>query len=423
MVVAAPRIPSAVLLVDLTPMLPGGANGGAKWFVLSLLDGLCSQNPGWEFCCLIRTSIRDELAQRFPRFTLIPFIADAGGETVTVPFPLLPDGRRPNMLFCPFTAPFYWTPGMPTVSIVYDLQFAFYPQFFPPEALGERSGHFQRATQVAQRLVCISDFVRDTVIDLARLPPEQVETVHISLPDRLPTCPPEEAVAVLARLGLTARRYLLFPANCWAHKNHRMLLTAFGIFRARHPDSDLKLVCTGVSDDVDGERLKLACRQMGLAGHVLFSGFLPETALAALTTNARALIFPSLYEGFGMPVLEAMAQGTPVLCSNVTSLPEVAGNAAVLFDPRKPDDIATAIARIDTNGELAVRLARDGRERARHFGDADDMAAAYGAILSEVMGYVPTSPQTAVAWWIWTKGKIKDRLRPYKRRLQSWLKS
>jgi glycosyltransferase involved in cell wall biosynthesis len=134
------------------------------------------------------------------------------------------------------------------------------------------------------------------------------------------------------------------------------------------------------------DALRGAADGMKLGDRVLFPGYLSEAELAALLSGCRALIFPSLYEGFGMPVIEAMAAGKPVLCSTVASLPEVAGDAALFFDPRMPAEIAGAIERIDSHAALRERLIRAGYANAARFSDPDRMAAEYLSVLKAMAG-------------------------------------
>jgi glycosyltransferase involved in cell wall biosynthesis len=297
----------------------------------------------------------------------------------------LPGCGRADLLFCPFTAPFHAIPIVPTVSIVHDLQFAAYPQFFSQAEVEERSRHFSQAATLCDRLVCVSDYVAREVQRVTGLDRHRVRFVHNSMVDRLPAVAPDAAAAALARLGLGAGRYLIYPANTWPHKNHAMLITAAGMYFAAHPESDLRIVCTGVSDDPRGRTLRSAVVRMGLADRVLFPGFQDEACFAALITHARALIFPSLFEGFGIPVLEAMASGVPVLSANTTSLPEVAGDAALMFDPRRPRQIVSAIETIESDPTLAGRLAAAGRSRAASLGTAAGMAAGYLEIFAETL--------------------------------------
>jgi glycosyltransferase involved in cell wall biosynthesis len=192
-------------------------------------------------------------------------------------------------------------------------------------------------------------------LEKTNVAPDRLETIRIQMPGRLRTPSPVQRECVLKILQLVSDRFLLYPANFWPHKNHELLLTAFGMYLADHPGSGLKLVLTG-SPGARQDYLRDAARRMGLSKAVVFPGYLAEEELSALLHSCLALIFPSLFEGFGMPLLESMAAGRPVLCSNTTSLPEVAGGAALLFDPRVPAEIADAIARIAKDPDLRREL-------------------------------------------------------------------
>jgi glycosyltransferase involved in cell wall biosynthesis len=166
----------------------------------------------------------------------------------------------------------------------------------------------------------------------------------------------------LRDLHIGVSPYLFYPANFWPHKNHHLLITAYGMYLSRNPGREMDLVFTGALDDARRD-LQEKVRRMGLEQHVHFLGYLPDDQLTAVWKGCSFLIFPSLYEGFGIPVLEAMQFGKPVLCSNVTSLPEVAGDAALYFDPRKPAEIVHCLERIIGNGELSADLVNRGYER------------------------------------------------------------
>jgi glycosyltransferase involved in cell wall biosynthesis len=160
--------------------------------------------------------------------------------------------------------------------------------------------------------------------------------------------------------------YLLYPARPWRHKNHARLFEAFARLRTIRPE--LRLVLTGEGD-------------FGvLPPGVEALGRISRDELVRLYQGAAALVFPSLYEGFGMPVLEAMACGCPVACSNVTSLPEVAGDAARTFDPRNIDDIAAAIESVLADPQPWIER---GLERARSF-TWDACARAHDAVYREL---------------------------------------
>jgi glycosyltransferase involved in cell wall biosynthesis len=289
------------------------------------------------------------------------------------------DDLRPDLLFAPFTVPYFWRPGIPCVSIVYDLQHLTYPEFFSPEQQLNRRRHVADACARSARVVCISDYVRRTLLADVDVCAEQVVTIPLGLLQ----APASAHHEVLDRLALRGKDFLLYPANFWPHKNHRALFEAFRIYRQAHLDSDVKLVCTGAPNALM-QSLKTLAESLLPSGSVVFAGYLASEELAALFEACQALIFPSLYEGFGMPVLEAMARGKPVLCSNVTSLPEVAGDAAIYFDPTDPRLIAEAI-NVLGNRETIVELVGRGRKRAETFGDGHRMAMDYLSVFRAVL--------------------------------------
>jgi glycosyltransferase involved in cell wall biosynthesis len=374
------RTPRKVV-VDLTPVLPGGGNGGAKVMTLELIRHLGRLAPECGFILLTAAVSHDELATLDAaniRRLCVQNIAKGLEELGNPGRPGESLVRRlgADMLFCPFTAPYYFDPSVPTVSVVYDLQYAYYPQFFDSSEIQERDRNIRTAVAAASAVVCISDHVMATLLEKMTVSADRLETIHVTVPRRLGRPSSSQCESVLKTLGLTEDSFLLYPANFWPHKNHEILLTAFGIYLANHPGSGIKLVLTG-SSGPRKEFLQDAVRRMDLAGSVFFPGYLQEEELSALLHSCLALIFPSLFEGFGMPLLEAMSAGRPVLCSNSTSLPEVAGDAAIYFDPRIPGEIADAIARIASEPDLRQDLSARAEKRLALFGGPEKMAASY----------------------------------------------
>lgn len=412
------------IAVDMTPVLPGGDNGGAKFVALGLVRQLAEMAPDWRFVLLTSGKSHDELAAldrpnvrrecvifqdqcpsltRTSRWTRLrmklarflvarvsPAVFDRlrrldAGVSQTVSGSTLLRRIGADLYFCVFTNPNFYDPAVPVVSTVYDLQYKTYPLFFPPRELYYRDQHFNHTIRVARRLVCISDYVRRTVLHYMN-DPSRVVTSYICLGKRIAKPSPQTLDRILKRLKLRQGGYLFYPANFWPHKNHAMLLTAFALHRARHPDSDLKLVFTGEPVGKMASLQQLAVPSMGLSDHVVFAGFVSDEEFAALMEGCRGVIFPSLYEGFGMPVLEAMEFGRPVACGNVTSLPEVAGDAALLFDPRRPAEIAEAIERLASDDALIEQLVAKGHARARQFNRHGRMAGEYLDIFRQVLG-------------------------------------
>lgn len=413
------------IAVDLTPILPGGLNGGAKIMSLQLVKELAQQAPDIEFIILASKTNTNELSSELKADNIK--VMTASGVTLSSLFLLslcgaiycllsflklfklskalalksrlrywltqlryriaakkLKKTLNADLLFCPFTAPFYHHLNIPIVSVIYDLQSHYYPDFFTAEEYYERKKHFEAACQKSNKLVCISDFVKQTILENSNVKSEKVKTIHIRLAHRLPEINQDIKETVLHRYQLTENNYLLFPANFWAHKNHKMLFTAFNMYCHKYPASTLKLVCTG-ADNHYKTVLQNSINNMGLEDRILMPGFLSDAEFASIASACCAVIFPSLYEGFGMPVLEAMAMNKPVLCSNSTSLPEVAGTAALLFDPRKPQEMAEAIHRIEHNAVFAHDLIKLGNERIAQFSNEADMAKEYLHVFNETL--------------------------------------
>jgi len=284
-----------------------------------------------------------------------------------------------DLLFCPFTSPTYFEPGIPTVCTIYDLQFKAYPEFFSAEDVFHRENTFIDACRKATVLAAISDYSREEAIVHGNIDPHRIRTIYLRMAHRLATGV-EYDKNILDNHGLTHKRYLIYPANFWKHKNHEMLITAFGLACHDGMETDINLVCTG-APGARQEFLIDAVRAMDLEKRIIFPGYLAIKDLAVLIKNCAGVVFPSLYEGFGLPVIEAMAAGVPVACSNTTSLPEVASDAAILFDPRVPTQIKEAIISMVENETLCKKLIQTGQQRSVEFSDVKRMASEYWELL------------------------------------------
>ena len=447
--------------MDLTPLLPGGDNGGAKVFTLALVQQLAQQLPDCQFVLLTQAASHEELSslerknvsrllvagvahatplrkvlQTFGRLFLprLPFflvgMASRLGYRLNGLFKrgLKRPRLRPlgvDLLFCPFTAPTFHEPGLATVSVIYDLQFKALPHFFTADDLAIREWSLREACRHADALIAISDHSRETVIAAGYISPDKIRTIYprlsgayawLPMPDgssdasataksvavRELTQGPDDIRSgnmkiarnsplpcpVAAHLNLAIGPYLLYPANFWPHKNHEILLTAFCMACHQGLAEDIRLICTG-SPGPRVTALAAAALDMGLGDRVLFPGFLPASDFATLLGNALGLIFPSLYEGFGLPVIEAMVAGVPVACSRICALPEIAGDAALYFDPRVPAQIANALLRLTKDEQLRARLIVAGRFRATEFSDSERMIQEYWSVFRTLLTIAP----------------------------------
>jgi glycosyltransferase involved in cell wall biosynthesis len=263
-------------------------------------------------------------------------------ELDAIHFPLtvtVPDVRRP-----------------PAATTLLDVQHEFHPEFFPRWELQYRRLVYPRVVRRVRLVIAISEHVKATLVERMGVDPQRVRVIHlgVDLERFTPGDAPREP-------------FLLYPANRWPHKNHDRLFEALRLIRRERPE--LRLVLTGA-----GHEGKPAPEGVDARGRV------PQDELVRLYQTASALVFPSLYEGFGQPPIEAMATATPVACSNTTSLPEVVGDAARTFDPTSPEAIAEAV--LDLLRDPAPYVER-GLERARRF-TWDACARAHDAVYREL---------------------------------------
>ena len=249
---------------------------------------------------------------------------------------------------------------LPTVLTFYDL--------IPvqhPETVSRRARILFRlmmgmALRVSAQVLSISEAARCDVVARFKLPPERVTTTPLAADAHFCPQPPEEIARVRATYGLP-QEIVLFVGINKPHKNLVRLIEAYG--RLVQQGSGATLALAGPWDDRYPEA-RAAATKLPANANVLFLGPVADTDLPALYAAATVFVLPSLYEGFGLPVLEAMACGAAVACSNTSSLPEIAGDAALTFDPLDTAAIAGAIAQLLGDGELRARMAHAGIARA-----------------------------------------------------------
>jgi glycosyltransferase involved in cell wall biosynthesis len=207
----------------------------------------------------------------------------------------------------------------PAATTVLDVQHEVFPQFFSRTELAYRRRVYGWTVRKSRIVITISEHARQALVDRLGLDPDRVRAIHLAVDHERFT--PD---------GRPREPFLLYPANAWPHKNHVRLFEAFTQVRRGRPE--LRLVLTGAAHE-----------RLALPDGVESRGQVSPEELVDLYRSAAALVYPSLYEGFGIPCVEAMACGCPVAASNVASIPEVCGEAAVYFDPDDPESIAAGI--------------------------------------------------------------------------------
>jgi glycosyltransferase involved in cell wall biosynthesis len=348
---------------------------GIGTYIRNILRGLARLDGQSEYIVLCRPADAGTVGSLAANFRPVPEPARpySLGEQVKIPLTLARE--RAQLLH----EPHYVLPSATrcrAIVTIHDCIHLMFPQYLP----GALAHVYARmamwaAVHKADRILTVSEASKRDILRFFEIPPEKVVVIYNAIDERF-LGPPDEA-----RMDLIRQRYqldhpfVLYVGNIKPHKNLERLIDAFGRVRARGA-GDLRLIIIG--DELSKyPPLRQAVHRHRLDKHVRFLGFQPYDTIAGFYRLARAFAFPSLYEGFGLPPLEAMACGTPVVTSNVSSLPEIAGGAAILVDPYDTDAIAEGIARAVTDEPLRQQLSARGLARARDFSWAQSVAATH----------------------------------------------
>ena len=218
-------------------------------------------------------------------------------------------------------------------------------------------------------VICISEYVKNETCERLKLKPENIFVAPLAASPSL--FYPNDSKAIIENIReqfhLGDKPYFLSLCALDPRKNMKLLLEAFGELCAQRTDMEVNLVLAGNAPKEEIANLKAYAKQSGIANRLLLPGFIPDQDLAALYSGALAFVFPSLAEGFGLPPLEAMQCGTPVICSNMTSLPEVVGHAGILFDPADIDSLCSAMEKLHDEPSTAERYSKTGIARAAEY--------------------------------------------------------
>ena len=252
----------------------------------------------------------------------------------------------------------------PTVVTIHDVSFLRHPEWFPARAVRVMRRLIPWSARWATRVVTGSAHAADEIATLCRVPRAKVAVMPYAAGPEFAPGDPGAARARMAEVYGLAGPYVLAVGLIQPRKNLSRLLEAFARVVRKH--DDLSLAIAGRSGPA-AEGVRQRVEGLGLLDRVRFCGSVPDADLPNLYRAAEMLVYPSLYEGFGLPALEAMACGTPVVASNTTSLPEVVGEAGLLVDPESVPDIAQAMMRVLGDAGLAARLSAAGLARAQQF--------------------------------------------------------
>ena len=252
--------------------------------------------------------------------------------------------------------------GTKTIVTVHDLSFARRPETTMPGMSRQLNTWVPRSVAQADHVIAVSQATRQDLMEVYHTPPEKISVLYHGVTAAFrPIQDKAKLQAVRQKYHLGDGPFILSVGTIQPRKNYRRLIQAFARL-----DTPASLVIAGGRGWHYQEIFNEAVKQ-GLEQRVHFPGFVADTDLPALYSAARLFIYPSLYEGFGLPALEAMACGAPVIASNTSSLPEVVGQAGLMVNPTDVDDMAAAITGLLTDADLRQKLSQAGQEQARRF--------------------------------------------------------
>lgn len=361
-------------------LIPGGV-GGTEIYLRSLLTGLAAVDATNEYFIFANEETDAGLAPPAPNFHLVRTPVRAVNRPARIIWeqlrlPAAVHRERIDVLFNPgFTAPA--SCRCPAVTVFHDLQHKRHPEYFRRWDLPFWNLFLGQSARTSKRLIAVS---RATAADLELFYPgtaEKTRVVYHGVDERLRAIRPRRA----------PERFLLCVSTLHPHKNLDRLVRVYASFRRSFPD--YTLVLAGMKGFHTGPVERLV-ETLGLTGSLRITGWIPREELYDLYRRAWAFVYPSTFEGFGMPVLEALAAGLPVACSSIAPLAEVAGGCAVVFDPEDERGMLAALSEVTADAGVRARLSAGGAARAEGFSWAKCARETLG-VLQETADNVPAS--------------------------------
>jgi glycosyltransferase involved in cell wall biosynthesis len=335
--------------------------GGIGTYTKQLLAGICQSPNGFDVLAIARQRDAQLVAQWCPRVKIVNTSTYTFGEQLTIPWA----AKGCELLHIPhYNAPLLHR-GPLLVSIL-DLIHITDPVY----SRGLRSWVYARpmlnlVARKAQHIVTISEYSKAQIVERLGVQSEKVTAIYCGVNGQFRCVDRTEAYAAVSEALGIQEPYILFVGSLKPHKNISTLLQAFALLRKRRHIPQRLLV---VGDDARWKSLLVEeCSWLGIHEATDFVPYVSQELLPKVYAAAELLVMPSTIEGFGLPVLEAMACGTPVVCSRAASLPEVGGEAVMYFDPQSPEDLAEAIENVLSSKDLHESLRAKGLERAEQF--------------------------------------------------------
>jgi glycosyltransferase involved in cell wall biosynthesis len=344
----------------------GTGLGGNETYATNLIEGLARIDSVNSYTLYVtRREALERFSNRWPNFSVRVTLPHT--PLIRIPLTLSTELRRNpvDVLHVQFTAPPF--SPCPVVVSIHDLSFEHVPQTFKWRSCKQLRITVRRSAQQAAQVIALSEHARSDIIATYSVNPGNVSVIPLAAPAHFgPTRDEVELQRVRQTYGIKGD-YILSVGAIQPRKNLSRLVAAYSRLRWARPEGKLpQLVLVGKCAWLYDETLR-TIKELEISNSVILTGYVPEADLPALYSGALCFVYPSYFEGFGLPPLEAMKCGVPVIVGDKTSLPEVVGDAGVLVNPFDIDDIAAGIEKVITDSELRMQLRVKGLERAKLF--------------------------------------------------------
>lgn len=267
--------------------------------------------------------------------------------------------------FCPLIPLTPSNPGLPSAITIPDIQHEYYPKFFEEETLQALKKIFPQSIASADLVLTISKFSKHSIEKKYNCPPNKIKVTYLGTDNIFNNPTNKQQSALIKKKYKLPNKYIFYPANTWPHKNHITLIKAFSKYTEKF-DNKVCLILTGAPKQSQ-QKINDLIKELNLTRNIKHLGFINKTDLPHIYAQAKCLIFPSLFEGFGIPLVEAMKTNCPIICAKNTSIPEIAKDAALYFDPKDPNDICDKLRKLLTNKSLQNKLVQKGQKYADNF--------------------------------------------------------
>jgi len=344
----------------------GTGLGGNESYATNLIEALAEIDQVNRYTLYVTKRVAVErFSNRWPNFSVRSTLPHT--PLIRIPLTLSGELRRNpvDVLHVQFTSPPF--SPCPVVVSIHDLSFEHLPQTFKWRSRKQLRITVRRSAREASQVIALSEYARNDIVNTYQVNPEKISAIPLAAAAHFRPIRNEEKLQGVRQTYGIDGEYILSVGAIQPRKNLDRLVSAYSRLRRAKPEVKLpKLVLAGKCAWLYDETLR-AIKELKLSDSVILTGYVPESDLPALYSGALCFIYPSYFEGFGLPPLEAMQCGVPVIVGDQTSLPEVVGDAGVLVDPFDADALAAAIEKVISDSDLRARLSVQGLARAQLF--------------------------------------------------------